>query len=127
MNEGAQWKSFDSLFFSFLLDYSELSVSTPRKAWCSLTIAFQKWAFKGNHNEMGMLIEGFCWDPTSFSGSRSLLKPYKIPTDKNVNMTKIPIPGPRESRSFTSVPAQSQGKRLMSKNVFLSLITVSSK
>lgn len=34
----------------------------------------QKWLFKENHNEMGMLMEGFCWDPVPFSGSRSLVK-----------------------------------------------------
>lgn len=106
--------------FSLGLEWCE-SIWAPAK----LGVFWQSHVSEVVVQREGILIEGFCWDPIWFSGSRSL--EYKITTDKMVTWQKYPYPGPEWVRAPHVFPVQSQGKRLMNKNVFLFLITISSK
>lgn len=69
-------QSFQSIFvFQFSLGLKSIAISAPLQSlMCCDNHTFQKWSFKENRNEMGMLTEGSCWDLIQFSASISLVK-----------------------------------------------------
>lgn len=78
------------LTFGFLWDQSELGVSGPCRAVCSLSLTLLQ--LRHNHHEMGMPRAGFCRDLAHSLVPDHWGTQHKITTDKTLQ--KYPWPGP---------------------------------